>query len=154
MNILLVEDDDGMCTLIERLMRGMEATIRRAEDWTQMTRILDLEPVDVILLDLGLPDSSTPTTLSRIRNLKMQHPQTAVCVVTGNTHVTEQQAREAGADDYLHKDSLMGSRTLVQIVASLVNRFGKGPCKLDTQIGLLKEATRQTIEDMNEPEKD
>ncbi len=150
MNILLVEDDDGMCLLIQRLMRDMEATIRRVQDWTQMVQALKKAPADLILLDLGLPDSSTPTTLSRIKLLKMQHPNTAICVVTGNTHVTEQDAREAGADDYLHKDSLMGPRSLVQVVASWANRFNKGPCKLDTQMGLLKEATRQTIQDLQE----
>lgn len=152
MNILLVEDDDGMCILITRLMKGFEAPVRRARDWTEMERTLLEGPADVILLDLGLPDSSTPTTLSRIRNLKMQHPDTAICVVTGSTHVTEQQAREAGADDYIHKDSLMGTRPLIQVVSSLLNRFGKGPCKLEIQMGLFKEATRQTIQEMADPE--
>lgn len=150
MNILIVEDDDGMCILLKRLLQKVKAEVWRVETWTEMVQVLETQDIQVVLLDLGLPDSYTTDSLSRVKLLKMQHPQTAVCIVTGNASVTRESAMAAGADDFIHKDSLTQPLRLVNIVTSLFARFGERSNKLNVSTHLYGEAAKEVIKKMQD----
>jgi DNA-binding response OmpR family regulator len=81
---------------------------------------------DIVLLDLGLPDSSGPESYAWIREVA---PKTPVLVLTGNTSVeTEFAVTASGVEGYLIKDHISGSLLLQAIRAALyANKQRKNP---------------------------
>jgi HTH-type transcriptional regulator, bacterioopsin transcriptional activator and related proteins len=109
--ILLVEDDPSYAEVLETWLRqrfhGPTQLITR-RSLQEALAVLDERPVDVILLDLGLPDSSELATLRRIQ---ARSPETPTVVVTGlpEAHLALAAIR-AGAEDYLPKVGLTPER--------------------------------------------
>ncbi|HWD03905.1 MAG TPA: response regulator transcription factor [Amycolatopsis sp.] len=98
MRVLLVEDDDRVAgALVPALMRrGLEMQ-RLASGAGVLERVHD---VDVVLLDLGLPDVDGVVLCRRIRAVS----DVAVIVVSARGEVDDRvQGLRAGADDYLVK---------------------------------------------------
>jgi serine phosphatase RsbU (regulator of sigma subunit) len=104
--VLLVEDDDGDALLVEELLRDVDAPVvlKRARSLGQAST--QIQQVDCVLLDLGLPDSRG---LQGLRRLLGTEPEAAVVVLTGQAseHLGEQAVR-AGAQDYLVKGEVAG----------------------------------------------
>ena len=105
--ILLVEDDDPYAALIEAELRAtsMPAVLRRSRTLREASRILDgaAEDFDVVLLDLGLPDSSGLDTLGRILQAAPDMP--IVVLTAEESDALAIAALQAGAEDYLLKSS-------------------------------------------------
>lgn len=98
MRVLLVEDDDRVAhALVPALVKRGLAVRRLAGG----RGVLDLaNEVDVILLDLGLPDVDGMTLCRQIRAVS----DVSVIVVSARAEVDDRiQALQAGADDYLVK---------------------------------------------------
>jgi len=73
--------------------------------------------VDIVLLDLGLPDSSGPTSLASVRETA---PDVPTLVLTGDTREeTEFTAAAWGVDDYLVKDQVSGAH-LVRAIRTFI----------------------------------
>jgi PAS domain S-box-containing protein len=102
--LLLVEDNAADAALLrealdETTYGSFRMTHTRRLD--EAMRRLESEPFDVILLDLGLPDSQGLQTLERIRNRTRKTP---VVVLTGLANeVLGVRAVQDGAQDYLVK---------------------------------------------------
>ena len=108
--ILLVEDNPGDARLVAEMLReepGIAvATVDRLDVALQRLRG---ERPDLILLDLGLPDSQGPATL---RGVTAAAPAVPVIVLTGNTaEETGDAAVRDGAQDFLVK-GLVDARDL------------------------------------------
>ena len=101
MNILLIEDDielgNGVRIALED--QGMQVTwVRRLQE---AVHALDTATCDLVLLDLGLPDGSGLTLLSRMRRDKQVTP---VLILTARDSLEDRIAGlDGGADDYLVK---------------------------------------------------
>jgi len=149
MNILIVEDDPGVSASIIRLLKEVPATLVRAPMWRGMEEALKVSHFDLILLDLGLPDSSTDETLLKIKDLKMRYPATAVCVITGQPSQNAETAQNAGADTFLHKTEVFQPHRLISVISALFSRTSKASNNLDAQTELLKQAVPAVIEEMN-----
>ena len=101
--ILLVEDDRADAYLIRELLSEarVQLDIRHADKISSALECLEEERLDVILTDLGLPDSQGFETFCKIRD---KAPDTPIIVLTGL--VDEEFAINAvqkGAQDYLVK---------------------------------------------------
>lgn len=73
--------------------------------------------VDIVLLDLGLPDHSGPASYAWLRQV---NPKVPVVVVTGETSPeTEMSVLASGAEDYLIKNEISGALLLQAIQAAL-----------------------------------
>lgn len=151
MKILMVEDDPGVCSSIVKLMKGVPATISRVPTWNGMELALRGQFFDLILLDLGLPDSPTEETLSKIKDLKMRYPATSVCVITGQPSQSAETAKEAGADTFIHKTEVFEPHRLISVISALFSRNSKASKNLDAQTELLRQAVPAVIEEMNKP---
>ncbi len=109
MDVLLIEDTTSDAVLIRaHLERAAGKSIRVVHAWRLADGIAELEQrsFDVVLLDLGLPDSNG---LDGLRLIKTVGRDVPVIVLTGDT--SEAQAFDAvkhGAQDYLNKDQLSG----------------------------------------------
>ncbi|MEZ4868444.1 MAG: response regulator transcription factor [Caldilineaceae bacterium] len=106
--VLLVEDDiDYSALLRRRLMGGLNKESRQTFVVAQTGLLQEAAdyvaayPVDVIVLDLNLPDTTGINTLLGIRTIA---PDAAIIVLTGRDNDTlAEQAIQAGAQDYLVK---------------------------------------------------
>ncbi|MEW5747083.1 MAG: EAL domain-containing protein [Nitrospirota bacterium] len=105
-SILLIEDNRGDAELIRELLadRGSEYALTTADRLGPGLELLDREPFDIVLLDLGLPDSSGIDTLGR---LQAKSPELPVIVMTGIAdEECASQAIALGAQDYLVKGKI------------------------------------------------
>lgn len=98
MRVLLVEDDDRVAgALVPALTRRGLAMQRLASGAGVLDRVHE---VDVVLLDLGLPDVDGVVLCRQIRAVS----DVAVIVVSARGEVDDRvQGLRAGADDYLVK---------------------------------------------------
>ncbi len=104
--ILLVEDNPGDVVIIKELLKstGVDFSMKHVSTLKE-TILLCVENVfDVVLLDLGLPDSTGLETLKKIQVFNVKSP---VIVMTGldDEDIALESLRE-GAQDYLVKNRL------------------------------------------------
>jgi DNA-binding NarL/FixJ family response regulator len=104
--VMVVEDDPQMCSQISRMVNDSDScvVVCSARNCAQAREFLDHGSLDVLLVDLELPDGSGLELISRTTLL---HPGADIMVITvfgdeGNVF----QALENGASGYLLKDSL------------------------------------------------
>lgn len=107
--VLVVDDEASDALWVKRSLRADPASqprfeVRHAATLAQGLEQLRREPVDVLLLDLALPDSDGPDTVARLRD---REPSVPLVVFTGSDDVAlAARAFAAGADEYLVKTDL------------------------------------------------
>lgn len=99
--LLLVEDNPGDARYIKEILKDVhrvDFAVEHAERMTKAIAYLDNDKFDVILLDLGLPDSHGFETFEQIH----QHsPSLPVVILSGNKDGSlASRAVEAGAQDF------------------------------------------------------
>ena len=101
MHILAIEDEPAILRMLERgLVAAGHQVIAASTGEDGITMAQD-ESVDVVLLDISLPDLSGHEVLSRIRARRSGLP---VLMLTARDDVDNKvRALDAGADDYLTK---------------------------------------------------
>jgi DNA-binding response OmpR family regulator len=101
MRVLLVEDDDAFASaLSDGLSARGYLTTRAASGAAALDALQDVQPVDLVLLDLGLPDGDGLRLCTRIRQLSA----VPVIVVTARGDLSSRvQGLRGGADDYVVK---------------------------------------------------
>ena len=146
MKILLIEDNPGDVRLIQEALNDAPdgpMVLRHADRLSTGLHMLTMGGVDVVLLDLGLPDGNGLDTVHRVR---AQAPHMPIVVLTmAYDMTTAVRAMQAGAQDYLFKDEFHGEAlsralryalerhrlqeelrtlTLVDLLTGLYNRRG------------------------------
>ncbi len=120
--VLLVEDRDQDAFLISQLLMGYSGDALNVQHVTTAADAVSYladRPVDIVLLDLGLPDSQGFDTVLRIRT---SFPSVPVVVVTGiDDDEIGIQAIECGAQDYVSKD-LVAGQMLVRTIRFAMTR--------------------------------
>jgi PAS domain S-box-containing protein len=122
LQVLLIEDNPGDARLIREMLAEAETSdigIEFAESLSAGLDILTRGGLDVVLLDLGLPDSQGLATLTRLYS---RVPDIPIVVLTG--HGDEAIAIEAvkqGAQDYLVKGEV-DEKLLVRSIHYAVER--------------------------------
>jgi len=104
LNVLLVEDNSGDAHLIKRLLTKSSATKYAVDSVNRLNAGIercDQGSVDVVLLDLGLPDSQG---LATVATMRAAVPHVPIIVLTGldDLELAVHAVRE-GAQDYLVK---------------------------------------------------
>ncbi|HSV29235.1 MAG TPA: SpoIIE family protein phosphatase [Candidatus Omnitrophota bacterium] len=124
LRVLLVEDNPGDARLVTM---ALAASGNPRFAVTHVVRLADAlahlrgdTPVDVVLLDLTLPDSSGIATLSRLQEAA---PNLAIVVMTGlDDPAFADYALEVGAQDYLVKSD-DPERTVVRAIRYAITRM-------------------------------
>jgi two-component system, NarL family, sensor histidine kinase UhpB len=110
LRILVVEDNPVDALLVQSALESMPvapAEIITRERLAGAVEFLSRETIDVVLLDLGLPDSSGIQTFT---TLHTDCPHAAVVVLTGlDDDATGLEAMRRGAQDYLVKRDIHSS---------------------------------------------
>lgn len=101
MRLLLAEDDAELGPQLQLALQRAGYAIDLATDGIEAEAVAALEPYDLIILDLGLPERSGLEVLSNWRHKKLYTP---VIVLTARGSWQEKVAGfNAGADDYISK---------------------------------------------------
>lgn len=106
LRILLIEDNSWDAGMIREMLESVDAKciFERSDRISSGLKLLEKEPFDAVLLDLGLPDSSGINTLRKIQEKQNDLP---VIVLTGlSDDALAAKAISLGAQDYLIKGKI------------------------------------------------
>jgi two-component system, NtrC family, response regulator AtoC len=122
--ILLIDDDDTIRYFLPRDLEAEGYTVLTAESGGAGLRVLEREAVDLVLLDIRLPDKSGVDVLQTIR---AQWPDQIVVMLTGEPdHETAVRAMRLGARDYLTKGKPIREELLLVLDRELASqRLGR-----------------------------
>jgi two-component system, OmpR family, response regulator len=99
-HILVVDDDSRIRQMLSRYFEEEGYRVSLAGDGKEMRECLDMQSVDVILLDLILPDEDGLTLARDIR----ARSDVLIIMLTGRNDVVDRVVGlEVGADDYIAK---------------------------------------------------
>lgn len=100
-SILIVEDEEDMVEIISYTLKENRFTVLSARTASEMWERLASDKVDLILLDIGLPDESGIDVLKALRR---QGNDVPVLILTARrSDVDKILGLELGADDYVTK---------------------------------------------------
>ena len=100
-NILIVEDEEKVATFIKKGLQTQNFIAEIAETGKDALQLLELNPFDLIILDIGLPDFSGLEICKKIRETNTKIP---ILMLTALGSVSDKLSGfEVGADDYLVK---------------------------------------------------
>lgn len=101
--LLVIEDDETMRNAIKRIFEAEGLVVKTAADGTQLSSVLDDNPIDLIIMDIGLPwinGIELAKMLKEHEDLK----SIPLIFVSGKTSDFDvKRGFEAGADDYIKK---------------------------------------------------
>ncbi len=113
-NILIVEDDKALARGISLAMEQSGYKTEIANDIKSAERILLSMPINLILLDINLPDGNG---LDLCRKIRKKSSVPILMLTINDMEIDEVAGLEAGADDYIRKPfSLAVLRARVQSV--------------------------------------
>ena len=107
-NILLIEDNPGDTHLVKIYLKdaAFKYDLSCVETFYEGLEVINNQQIDIVLLDLSLPDSTGFKTLSRYVETVTNIP---VIILTGvNNEIVGNQAVKAGAQDFLVKGQFDG----------------------------------------------
>ncbi|MGE0268751.1 MAG: response regulator transcription factor [Candidatus Omnitrophota bacterium] len=101
MRILLVEDEKKIASFIERGLKEHHYTVDVAYDGEEGLYLAEINPYDLILLDIMLPKKDGVAICRELREQKINSP---ILMLTARDAVKDKvSGLNAGADDYLTK---------------------------------------------------
>ena len=106
--VLLIEDNDTDALIVQKVLyNGMQdAQCTRVTTLKAGEEILEKGEVDLLLLDLGLPDTTSPVdTYARIKKWADKVP--VVVMTSIKDHDLSRGMIHDGAADFLNKDSIL-----------------------------------------------
>jgi PAS domain S-box-containing protein len=131
LRVLLIEDTPADAQLIQHILRSPTFEVTPVERLSDALAGLRSTPIDVILLDLNLPDSHGADTLDAV----LEHARhTPIVVLTGNDD--KQAALDAvalGAQDYLIKGTANGEAIVRSIRYAFERSRAQEDCRRSEQ---------------------
>lgn len=133
MRILLVEDDSGLQTSLAGILREAGYAVDVSGDGVEGLFFGAEYPIDLAIIDLGLPGLPG---LDLIRKLREQERQFPILILTARSDWQDKvEGLESGADDYLTKP--FHPEELKARIAALLRRSA-GHAKPQIELGHLK----------------
>ncbi|MDD0812904.1 response regulator transcription factor [Curvibacter sp. RS43] len=121
--VLVVDDDEELSTMLQRLLENEGWTAKAAFNAAQAELSLSESLPDVVLLDVMLPDANG---MELCRRWRLAHPHLSILMLTARGDPIDRVlGLELGADDYLAKP--FEKRELVARLRSLIRRQSLQP---------------------------
>lgn len=149
LHVLLVEDEPGDARLVEYALRMSSAPSFIVKHVPTLAAAIEHinsgQPVDVVLLDLSLPDSTGIATVSRMQEAASRTP---IVIMTGMDDPRfASYALEVGAQDYLIKSD-DPERTVGRAIRYAITRMA-GQLERQALIERIAEQQRHLVEEVN-----
>ncbi len=137
-NLLIVDDETPILRVLAPVFRADGWQVFEAENAEQALDCSTKEVLDLVLLDLGLPDADGKEIISSLR----RNDQMAIIVLSARHQESEKVAAlDAGADDYVDKPfnievlraRIRAAERRVRQGSASPRRFIVGELELDTQ---------------------
>lgn len=129
MRVLVVEDDLMIGESLSEALQDEAYTVDWVKDGRQAILTLKVQPYDIILLDLGLPEVDGMGVLNAIRDAKIETP---VLILTARDQLKDRIAGlDSGADDYVVKPFELG-----EIFARMRVLIRRSQGKADNQVAV------------------
>lgn len=118
--IVIVDDDPTVRLIATELLRGDDHVIVEAEDGVEALSVIRSTPVDLVVLDMLMPNMDGLETIGQLR---LTHPQVRILAISSGGRVgVDQLLRTAmvlGADDTLVKPLRLEtfSRSVARLLA-------------------------------------
>jgi DNA-binding response OmpR family regulator len=124
--LLMIEDDERLAGMVSDYLSGSGFTVHHAPDATRGLERLQAADIDLVILDLMLPDMDGLQVCQRIRALPGALGQVAVLMLTAKGDPMDRiVGLEMGADDYLPKP--FEPRELLARIRAVLRRKSDGP---------------------------
>ena len=102
-NLLVVEDDESIRLALKRIFESEGYNVKTAADGTQLSSVLDDSPLDLIILDIGLPWING-YELAKLMKENDDLKEIPLIFVSGRTSELDvKRGFDVGADDYIKK---------------------------------------------------
>jgi len=121
-HILIIEDEREIAELVELALARAHFTARIVPTAEQARQLLAREHFDLLLLDVGLPDTDG---FELLKTLRPQHPQPVIMLTAQDEETDRILGLELGADDYIGKP--FSPRELVARVKAVLRRTQTQP---------------------------
>ncbi|WP_394728907.1 response regulator [Altererythrobacter sp. GH1-8] len=129
MNILIVDDEPSIIDTLRPVLASLGHEVVEASNGTEALKVVENEALDLVLLDLGLPDTDGCDLIAPIKETAK-----ASLIVISARHLEKDKVRalDLGADDYVDKpfglEELLArirvlERRRAEISGSQVNRY-------------------------------
>jgi DNA-binding response OmpR family regulator len=105
MRVLVVEDDKPVASFLRKGLEAENYAVDVAGDGKEAILMSDAYEYDLVMLDLGLPESDGITDgIEVLKQVRAKRPSVPVLVLTGRSRVEDRvKGLDVGADDYLTK---------------------------------------------------
>jgi len=101
MRVLIVEDEEKIAGFIIRGLKEQKFAVDWAKDGEEALYFMDINPYDLVILDVMIPKVDGFAVCKEIRQKKITTP---ILMLTARTQVNDRvKGLDAGADDYLGK---------------------------------------------------
>lgn len=122
--VLVVDDEFDARNLVKRLLEDRDATVRIAGSAEEAFELLQAEPPDVLISDIGMPGEDGYSLIRRVRALpREQGGRTPALALTAYAR-TEDRQRVILAGFHMHLAKPVEAGELLALVASLAGRTG------------------------------
>lgn len=146
MRILIIEDEQGVSKVLKHFLQPIASEIVVAANMEQaLIAISDAEEIDIITLDLGLPDSGVEESVKQIKHIRALRPTALVVVVTGQDMPNlEKEVMESGADGIIFKQGNdFTAKGFLTFIQGLVKKYMDEPQHFNRSVGVLEKVSQK-----------
>ncbi len=110
-NLLIVEDNPSMRRLIKSVVEDLAETIHECDDGAKALAAYEAHCPEWILMDVEMQEKDGFTATREIMKV---HPEAKIMIVTKyDTNRMREQAKRAGANEYILKENLLKIRKII-----------------------------------------
>lgn len=124
-NILIVDDEKKICNILSEILKDEGYAISLSLNGTDAEQIIENNNIDLVLLDLKLPDIDGITLLKRFKKIK---PDMSIVMISAFGTISKAvEAIKLGADDFIEKPL-----ETTRVLTTLKNALEKNELKKET----------------------